>query len=215
MNTMIIEYTGEVITPAECVDRYNEEYSVHGRYYFLDYEDGYILDAGRKGNETRFVNHSCEPNCVVEKWHVPQDSESRIVLVANRKINAGEELTYDYNLEGFGKDGSGGICYCGAINCRGTIGKKPSSSKRKLDSIDCKTDQDQSACENKYPRTSKDTFRSGWHAMHNLISLPPKHEVSKPRIRRRKAPATIEVVISYLRQQFGLPDSLDVDPLFT
>jgi hypothetical protein len=60
-----------------------------------------------------FINHSCDPNCETE------DEDGRIFVVAIRDIAAGEELTYEYNLHD--SDEEEGICYCGAVNCRGTM----------------------------------------------------------------------------------------------
>lgn len=56
-----------------------------------------IIDATR-GSIARFVNHSCEPNCRMEKWTVA--GKPRMALFAgDRGIMTGEELTYDYNFE--------------------------------------------------------------------------------------------------------------------
>ena len=49
------------------------------------------------GGEARFINHSCAPNCLIEKWDVM--GEWRIAIVADRDITAGEELSYDYNFQ--------------------------------------------------------------------------------------------------------------------
>ncbi len=61
-----------------------------------------------------FINHSCDPNCET------QDEDGRIFVVAIRDIAAGEELTYEYNLHDSDEDEEG-ICYCGAVKCRGTM----------------------------------------------------------------------------------------------
>lgn len=47
----------------------------------------------------RFVNHSCEPNCEIQKWSV--NGRFRMGLFAQRDIEPGEELTYDYNFSLF------------------------------------------------------------------------------------------------------------------
>jgi SET domain-containing protein len=63
----------------------------------MTFHDGLIIDATR-GSIARFVNHSCEPNCRVEKWIV--DGEPRMALFAGDDgIFTGDELTYDYNFE--------------------------------------------------------------------------------------------------------------------
>lgn len=61
-----------------------------------------------------FFNHCCDPNCETE-----QDEDNRIFIVAIRDIEAGEELTYEYNL--FDSDDERQDCYCGVEKCRGTM----------------------------------------------------------------------------------------------
>lgn len=53
-----------------------------------------IIDSRFKGNYTRFINHSCNPNCVAEKWNVC--GYIRVGIFAIRDINIDEEITYDY-----------------------------------------------------------------------------------------------------------------------
>ena len=67
------------------------------------------------GNECRFVNHSCEPNCEMQKWNVK--GEFRMALFALRDIQHNEELTYDYNFSLFNPL-EGQTCCCGSVNCR-------------------------------------------------------------------------------------------------
>ncbi|PWN50139.1 SET domain-containing protein, partial [Violaceomyces palustris] len=99
----IDEYRGEIIDLKEAAKRVTESYKYTGNFYFLDYDAqaGEVLDGGRKGNVTRFANHSCNPNCYIEKWLVcgtdeKLTAEFQIGLFALRDISAGEELTYDY-----------------------------------------------------------------------------------------------------------------------
>lgn len=66
-------------------------------YYLMYFDQNMIIDATR-GSIARFVNHSCEPNCRMEKWTVA--GKPRMALFAgDRGIMTGEELTYDYNFE--------------------------------------------------------------------------------------------------------------------
>lgn len=61
------------------------------------FDQNMIIDATR-GSIARFVNHSCEPNCRMEKWTVA--GKPRMALFAgDQGIMTGEELTYDYNFE--------------------------------------------------------------------------------------------------------------------
>lgn len=63
----------------------------------MEFDQGMILDA-TKGSIARFVNHSCNPNCVMVKRTV--SGRPRMALFAGEEgIMTGEELTYDYNFE--------------------------------------------------------------------------------------------------------------------
>ncbi len=46
-----------------------------------------IIDAGPKGNWSRFMNHSCDPSCETTKWNV--NGDIRVGLFATRDIKAG------------------------------------------------------------------------------------------------------------------------------
>ena len=86
--------------------------------FTLDHASGRIVDAAKKGNVTRWVNHSCEPNCATRCAVL--DGKRRVVLYSLRNVDAGEELTYDYQ---FAPDAPENAvpCACGAPACRGTI----------------------------------------------------------------------------------------------
>uniref|UniRef100_A0A2H8TWC6 [histone H3]-lysine(36) N-trimethyltransferase n=2 Tax=Melanaphis sacchari TaxID=742174 RepID=A0A2H8TWC6_9HEMI len=87
--------------------------------YMVQLNPDEIIDSTSKGNVTRFINHSCDPNSVGEKWHVL--GQSRIGFFSTRPIRKGEEITFDYSFQVFG-DGAQ-ICYCGSSKCRGYINK--------------------------------------------------------------------------------------------
>jgi len=123
----VIEYVGEVITDDELVRRLRENGDAD-HFYFLSLGANRSIDASRRGNLARFINHSCDPNCVTQKWHVL--AESRVGLFTLRDVKAGEELTFDYNFETVG--GQQKECLCGAKNCRRFLdSKKESSQTRK------------------------------------------------------------------------------------
>lgn len=117
----IIEYTGERLTTAESEARYPEVPGErhHTFLFALDEEDDMVVDAAFGGNEARFINHSCDPNCdtVIE--------DGRIYIESARDIVAGEELAYDYGYELKERHSPAAKrrypCRCGAENCRGTI----------------------------------------------------------------------------------------------
>lgn len=120
--TMLGEYRGEVIDAAELQKR-REERDPADPFYIAALGDGLSIDAGTRGAYARFANHSCAPNCELQKWRVGE--EPRLVLVAARDIPALEELTYDYNAGGGTQDVTvAQACRCGAPNCAGAIGAK-------------------------------------------------------------------------------------------
>ena len=81
-----------------------------------------MIDAGPKGNIARFMNHSCDPNCETQKWTV--NGDTKVGLFALKDIPNGAELTFNYQFEVMGDVKQ--ICLCGAKNCSGFIGEKPS-----------------------------------------------------------------------------------------
>lgn len=130
-NTPIIEYCGEVITSTECQRRLRQ-YSITDNFYFAALESGLILDANVYGSAARFANHSCDPNCELQKWNVL--GESRLLLVSTRGLMAMTELTYNYQYCDDGLDAMMDMmrqpCRCGASYCGGTIGGKLDTSTR-------------------------------------------------------------------------------------
>ncbi|KAJ0123406.1 histone-lysine n-methyltransferase [Diaporthe amygdali] len=120
-NQIIMEYTGEIITQAECENRMNEKYKDNECYYLMAFDQNMIIDA-TTGSIARFVNHSCAPNCRMEKWIV--GGQPRMALFAGEKpIMTGDELTYDYNFDPFSAKNVQ-KCLCGSANCRGVLGPK-------------------------------------------------------------------------------------------
>jgi len=80
---------------------------------------GVVIDAGVSGNDARYINHGCDPNCesVI--------TDRRVFVEAIRTILPGEELSYDYQI-GRDHDDPDNIdeifaCRCGAASCRGTM----------------------------------------------------------------------------------------------
>lgn len=118
----ISEYVGEVIDEEECRARirHAQENDICN-FYMLTLDKDRIIDAGPKGNQARFMNHSCQPNCETQKWTV--NGDTRVGLFALQDVPKGEELTFNYNLEcrGNGKT----ACKCGAPNCSGFLGVRP------------------------------------------------------------------------------------------
>ncbi|KAF3930208.1 hypothetical protein ABW20_dc0102678 [Dactylellina cionopaga] len=120
-NQIIVEYIGEIITQEECEERLHGPYKDNESYYLMEFDNSLIIDATR-GSLARFVNHSCAPNCKMEKWMVA--GQPRMALFAGDEgIEVGEELTYDYNFSWF-SGGSTQLCRCGTERCRGLVGKR-------------------------------------------------------------------------------------------
>ena len=140
----VCEYLGEVITK-KCGDIRGTYYDRLGSSYLFDMNDPapdedfeqsfnaacddnffpFCIDGGIYGNESRFINHSCEPN--LRTFNLISECESQtyhsIGLFATRKIHAGDELTIDYQwdknaLDVIDKDVP---CLCGSRLCRGSL----------------------------------------------------------------------------------------------
>ena len=88
--------------------------------YIMELDDGknFFIDATRKANVSRYMNHCCDPNCEIRRWKV--GAEIRIGFFSTREISAGEELTFDYRWDRLGKE-SQIKCMCGAKNCHGFV----------------------------------------------------------------------------------------------
>ena len=114
-----IEYVGERITHEEADLRYDDEsMEVHYTYLFT-VSSKICIDATVTGNDARYINHSCDPNCESEIVR------GRVFIQAIRDIAAGEELSYDYAYERNGEetdeDEARYRCLCGTPPCRGSI----------------------------------------------------------------------------------------------
>ncbi|MGH0134901.1 UNVERIFIED_CONTAM: hypothetical protein FKN15_004467 [Acipenser sinensis] len=144
-NTFVLEYCGEVLDHKEFkarVKEYARSKNIH--YYFMALKNNEIIDATQKGNCSRFMNHSCEPNCETQKWTV--NGQLRVGFFTTKLVPAGTELTFDYQFQRYGKEAQ--KCFCGAPSCRGFLGgenrvsvraaggKMKKERPRKKDSVD-------------------------------------------------------------------------------
>lgn len=115
----IIEVVGERITCEEADRRYGEKETEDGHTFLFHVDDETVIDCGVNGNISRFINHSCDPNCEAI------DDEGRIFLEAIREIKVGEELFFDYQLIWEGSEDPEELqayaCLCGSEQCRGTM----------------------------------------------------------------------------------------------
>ena len=129
--TRVLEYLGERISHNEADTRYEQKGDDDGHTFLFIASNRTVIDAGVDGNDARFINHSCNPNCetVIEN--------SRVFIDAIRSIKPGEELGYDYQLTWESTDDPAELalyaCRCGAKKCRGTMLDREPMDKRELD----------------------------------------------------------------------------------
>ncbi|KAF4370390.1 hypothetical protein F8388_016127 [Cannabis sativa] len=176
----VIEYIGEVIDDALCEQRlWNmKDKGVHN-FYMCEIRKDFTIDATFKGNLSRFLNHSCNPNCILEKWLVQSDDgplmpfgywnnlqvdgETRVGVFAARLIKVGEPLTYDYRFVQFGPEVR---CHCGATNCQGYLG-----TKKKIDKVELLKRQGRRAKISPNPLIFRDVL-SDWGLKRKRSSMP-------------------------------------------
>jgi uncharacterized protein len=117
--TRIIEYVGERVSHQEADRRYEEKDANDSHTFLFIVDSKTVIDAGVDGNDARFFNHSCNPNCesTVEK--------KRVYIEAIQDIAPGAELTYDYQIQREDDDPDNVdevfACRCGFAQCRGTM----------------------------------------------------------------------------------------------
>ncbi|MFH1053148.1 MAG: SET domain-containing protein-lysine N-methyltransferase [Candidatus Woesearchaeota archaeon] len=118
-DTRIIEYVGKKLTQAESDKVWDEHWEKAkkdentGNVYLFELNKKYDIDGNVPWNTARLINHSCDPNCIIDII------KGKIWIISNREIKKGEEITYDYgfDLEDF-KDHP---CRCGSKRCVGYI----------------------------------------------------------------------------------------------
>jgi SET domain-containing protein len=112
----IIEYTGRRISWSDVP----EDLADSRTYYFGLDDEKKVIDPTVGGNEARWINHSCDPNC-----EAIEDSRGRVFIEALRDIQAGEELSYDYRLvidvPRTKEIEQESLCHCGSPRCRGNL----------------------------------------------------------------------------------------------
>jgi len=116
---VIIEYKGEIITWPQAQRRHPHDPNDPNHTFYFHIDDKRVIDAAVGGNAARWINHACKPNCEAD------EVDGRIFIKALRKLEAGEELCYDYGLiidERYTKKLKKQFeCRCGAKKCRGTM----------------------------------------------------------------------------------------------
>lgn len=132
--TRILEYEGERIDQETADDRHPVNPDDPFHTFFFALSSGTVIDGGVDGNDSRWINHACAPNCETQEGR----HGKRVYIVALRDIQAGEELNYDYGLVIEGRQTrklkAQYRCLCGAPECRGTmLAPPPSKRARKAD----------------------------------------------------------------------------------
>ena len=115
---IIVEYTGEIVTREQ--SRYRN---------MIDFDKHFAFDATFRSSIARFVNHSCNPNCRMERWVVGGEPGTAL-FAGEQGIAMGEELTFDYNFQA--GDSCLQQCHCGEERCTGVLGRTQSSGGRSI-----------------------------------------------------------------------------------
>lgn len=126
-DTFLIEYEGARISEKEASRRHGTDPENPYHTFFFSLESGKLIDGGDNGNDARWINHACEPNCEA------REEKGRVYIYTLRDIKRGEEFNYDYGLileerqtKALKKAYE---CRCGAKSCRHTM-LAPKSKKR-------------------------------------------------------------------------------------
>jgi uncharacterized protein len=141
----LIEYIGEIINWKEALRRHPHDPKDPNHTFYFHVDEKHVIDAKVGGNSSRWINHSCKPNCEAD------EDGGRVFIKALRNIDAGEELFYDYGLIIDAKYTRKLLaeypCWCGAKKCRGTLlapkdkdGKDKKTKKLKKKSADKKNE---------------------------------------------------------------------------
>jgi SET domain-containing protein len=115
----IVEYKGERITSDESAIRADAGGGPVNHTFFFSLADGMVIDGGSGGNDSRYINHACEPNC--EAF----EEDGQVFIYSLQEIEQGEELNYNYALI-YEERHTAAVkklfaCRCGAPSCTGTM----------------------------------------------------------------------------------------------
>ncbi len=118
-DTCVIEYAGKRVTARQAASRESTDPNNPWHTFFFSLESGRLIDGAVDGNDARWINHSCEPNCEA------REEDGKIFIYTLRDIKRGEELNYDYGLI-VSERHTPSVkrayeCLCGAATCRKTM----------------------------------------------------------------------------------------------
>jgi hypothetical protein len=127
--TSVIEYTGQRVSHAVADARYEDKDPTDNHTFLFTVDSRTVIDGGVDGNEARFINHGCDPNCA------SVTRNKRIYIEAIRTIQPGEELAYDYQIDRDPDDPPDVdvifACRCGAATCRGSMLVAPKRKRKR------------------------------------------------------------------------------------
>jgi uncharacterized protein len=126
--TRVVEYLGDRVSHDEADNRYSHKPADDNHTFLFIVNRSTVIDGGANGNDARYINHSCDPNCesLIE--------DRRVFIEAIRTVQPGDELTYDYQI-GRDKEDPANVdeiyaCRCGAGSCRGSMLWPPKRKSR-------------------------------------------------------------------------------------
>jgi hypothetical protein len=117
--TTVIEYLGDRVSHEDADARYENKDPKDNHTFLFTVDSKTVIDGGVNGNDARYINHGCDPNCQ------STSAGKRIFIEAIRTIRPGEELAYDYQIQRDADDAPDVdtifACHCGADRCRGSM----------------------------------------------------------------------------------------------
>ncbi len=131
----VIEYRGRLLTHPQTDRLYGDSLET-GHTFLFTLNEKYVIDANVGGNEARWLNHSCEPNCqaLMIEARDGDPKKDRVIIETLRPIKAGTELTYDYRItlevRHTARLKKLWACRCGSAHCTGTMLKDKRAAKR-------------------------------------------------------------------------------------
>ena len=149
----LIEYGGEVISWREALRRHPHDPLNPNHTFYFHIDDQHVIDGKQGGNSSRWINHSCQPNCEAD------EDGGRVFIKALCNISAGQELFYDYGLiidaRYTPKLLAEYPCWCGAKSCRGTLLAPRGKKAGKASTADKADKADKNSKASKAPEKSK------------------------------------------------------------
>ena len=180
--TRIMEYTGELISQDEANRRYEDDAMGRHHTFLFAVDDDRVIDGAVGGNESRYINHSCAPNCQAV------NERGRIFIEALTTIEPGTELLYDYayaRTPDNDNPESEGLyaCRCGAPTCRGSILEPPRKTPAR---------RKRAATKPVAKRTTKGAAAKKGRPTRSAVKAPAKAPAKAKRAARKSAAKSVK-----------------------